>query len=60
MRCGRDFPEALGYRVLRFWNTDVVENQDGVLEAIRLALAARVAEKKKPLTQPSPANAGEG
>ena len=54
------FLEALGYRVLRFWNSDVVENQDGVLEAIRLALAARVAEKKKTLTQPSPANAGEG
>ncbi|PTS73661.1 endonuclease domain-containing protein [Sphingomonas sp. HMWF008] len=54
------FLEAHGYRVLRFWNSDVVENRDGVLEAIRLALAARVAEKKKTLTQPSPAKAGEG
>ena len=27
--------EALGYRVLRFWNNDVLENTDGVLEVIR-------------------------
>jgi very-short-patch-repair endonuclease len=54
------FLEAGGYRVLRFWNSDVVENRDGVLEAIRLASLARVVEKKKTLTQPSPAKAGEG
>ena len=24
-----------GYRVIRFWNTDVLTNMDGVLEAIR-------------------------
>jgi very-short-patch-repair endonuclease len=27
-----------GYRVLRFWNHDVLENIDGVLETIALAL----------------------
>ena len=27
-----------GYRVIRFWNTDVVENLEGVLETIRQAL----------------------
>ena len=27
-----------GYRVLRFWNNDVLDNLDGVLEAIRLTL----------------------
>jgi len=27
-----------GYRVLRFWNNDVVENIDGVLETIKLEL----------------------
>jgi very-short-patch-repair endonuclease len=27
-----------GYRVLRFWNSDVIENMDGVLETIRLEL----------------------
>ena len=30
--------EAFGYRVLRFWNNDVFENVDGVLEAIRQEL----------------------
>lgn len=30
--------EAAGYRVLRFWNNEVIENPEGVLEAIRLAL----------------------
>jgi very-short-patch-repair endonuclease len=27
--------ENYGYRVLRFWNNDVLQNTDGVLEAIR-------------------------
>ncbi|MGO8868982.1 MAG: endonuclease domain-containing protein [Alphaproteobacteria bacterium] len=31
---------ANGYRVLRFWNNDVMDNLDGVVEAIRLALEA--------------------
>lgn len=30
--------EAAGYTVMRFWNNDVLENTDGVLEEIRLAL----------------------
>ncbi len=30
--------ENAGYRVLRFWNSDVFGNLDGVLEEIRLAL----------------------
>lgn len=30
--------EAGGYVVLRFWNNDVVENIDGVLEVIRPAI----------------------
>ena len=29
---------ARGYRVLRFWNGDVLENPDGVLEAVRRAV----------------------
>ena len=28
-----------GYRVLRFWNTEVFENLSGVLEKVREALA---------------------
>jgi very-short-patch-repair endonuclease len=30
--------EAAGYTVLRFWNNDVIENIEGVLEAICLEL----------------------
>jgi very-short-patch-repair endonuclease len=30
--------ERYGYRVLRFWNNDVLANSDGVLEAIRQEL----------------------
>jgi len=30
--------EAEGYRVLRFWNKDIVENLNGVLETIYAAL----------------------
>jgi very-short-patch-repair endonuclease len=30
--------EAEGYRVLRFWNNDLVENLDGVMETIYAAL----------------------
>ncbi|MBT2186720.1 endonuclease domain-containing protein [Sphingobium nicotianae] len=50
------FLEAKGYRVLRFWNHEIVENFDGVVEAI----AAALGENRKTLTQPSPAKAGEG
>ena len=28
------FLESLGWRVVRFWNSDVIENPDGVTEAI--------------------------
>ena len=31
--------EAEGYRVVRFWNSDVLENPDGVHSAIAAALA---------------------
>jgi very-short-patch-repair endonuclease len=45
---------AQGYQTLRFWNHEVLANLDGVAEAIASHL------KKKTLTQPSPAKAGEG
>ncbi|MGN6155785.1 MAG: endonuclease domain-containing protein [Sphingomicrobium sp.] len=35
-----DFLEAQGYRVIRFWNNDVLENVDGVLQAIAEELKA--------------------
>jgi very-short-patch-repair endonuclease len=43
--------EERGYRVLRFWNTEVFENLDGVLEIIVRAVS--------PSPQPSPVE-GEG
>jgi very-short-patch-repair endonuclease len=30
--------EAFGYRLIRFWNNDVLENTEGVLEALRQEL----------------------
>jgi very-short-patch-repair endonuclease len=30
--------EAFGYRVIRFWNNDVLQNIEGVLEVIRQEL----------------------
>lgn len=44
--------EARGYRVMRFWNNDVVENFDGVAKAILAALHT-------PSPNPLP-HAGEG
>lgn len=46
--------EASGYRVLRFWNNDVLANLDGVLETVRTVLVER-----SPPPQPSPIK-GEG
>ncbi|MCR6732929.1 MAG: DUF559 domain-containing protein [Afipia sp.] len=48
--------EALGYRVLRFWNNDVLNNAEGVAEVI----AAAIAERIPPPPDPSPPQAGEG
>ena len=45
---------AMGYRVLRFWDNDVLTNLDGVLEVILEALAS-----PDPSPQPSPRR-GEG
>ena len=45
--------EAEGYRVLRYWNHDVLSNVDGVLEDIQRAIAAT------PTPDPSPQGGGE-
>ena len=37
------FIETQGYRVLRFWNHDVLRNIDGVLEVIQSEILARSA-----------------
>ncbi|MGD9839103.1 MAG: endonuclease domain-containing protein [Afipia sp.] len=48
--------EAQGYRVLRFWNSDVLNNADGVAEVISAAIAERI----PPTPDPSPPQAGGG
>lgn len=47
------FIEAAGYRVVRFWNNEMLENIEGVLERIRAELLA------SPSPHPSPQR-GEG
>ncbi|MBV8158576.1 MAG: DUF559 domain-containing protein, partial [Dyella sp.] len=44
--------QLMGYRVLRFWNNDVLKNMEGVLEVILEALAS-------PAPHPSPLPEGE-
>jgi very-short-patch-repair endonuclease len=45
---------GLGYRVIRFWNNDVVENLDGVLQTLLSEL------EKSPLTPALSPQAGRG
>jgi len=40
------FIEAQGYRVLRFWNNEVIANADGVLEAIAAAMSSSPSRSK--------------
>ena len=48
--------DQLGWKIMRFWNNDILQNTDGVLEAI---LAACKERKGKPSPCPLP-HAGEG
>jgi very-short-patch-repair endonuclease len=45
-----------GYRVLRFWNNDVVENMPGVL----LTIDTAINDDRPPTPDPSPPQAGGG
>ena len=40
------FLEGQGYSVIRFWNHEVIENLDGVLESIRQALPVKQTNNK--------------
>ena len=54
------FLEASGYRVLRFWNNDVLDNIEGVIEVIQsLLLETRPRPNLPSSTHPSGAAAGE-
>jgi very-short-patch-repair endonuclease len=45
---------GLGYRVIRFWNNDIVDNLDGVLQTLLSEL------ENCPSPRPSPRKRGEG
>jgi very-short-patch-repair endonuclease len=47
------FLSEKGFRILRFWDNEILANTEGVLEAIRTSLIAT------PSPQPSPPHAGE-
>jgi very-short-patch-repair endonuclease len=49
------FLEGQGYRMLRFWNNEVLENPEGVFTTIAGALA-----EASPPPQPSPIDGGGG
>ena len=49
--------ESEGYRVIRFWNAELLENLDGVLDPIYAALYGSLRSEASPLTTP-PRRAG--
>ncbi len=51
------FIERQGYRVLRFWNNDIVESMDGVIASISDALSP---SPSQPAAGPLPLPGGEG
>ena len=50
--------EAKGFKILRFWNSDIDHSLDGVLEAIHAEVAARAAPT--PALRADPPPSGEG
>ena len=46
-----NYLESMGFKLLRFWNNEVLENLDGVLEKIRM-------EIESPSPKPSPGGRG--
>ncbi len=50
-----EFLKLAGYRVLRFWNNEVLQNADGVVQVISEALRG-----DGPPSQPSPCGRGKG
>jgi very-short-patch-repair endonuclease len=50
--------EKQGYRVLRFWNNDVLSNVEGIMECICAALYDAAPQRPPPLTPPRHASRG--
>jgi len=57
-RARTEYLEGVGYRVLRFWNNDILNNLDGVAEVIAVALSTPHPAQAAP-ESPSPSR-GEG
>ena len=56
-----EFLQAKGYRVVRFWNNEVLGNIEGVLETLTLTLAKRrTARRERGVFTPSPRGRGRG
>ncbi len=53
------FLEHEGYRVVRFTNAEVMKNLDGVVEAVRFALASSDSPSPAPAAQEHPLPQGE-
>jgi very-short-patch-repair endonuclease len=51
--------ESKGYRVLRYWDNDVLGNTDGVLEQIRVTLTQENHPHPFPAERPSPVEGEE-
>ena len=57
------FLEAAGYKVVRFWNNDVIENTDGVASSLLQTLSCIEREKEQqgsPAPSPTPVGEGRG
>ena len=48
-----------GYRVVRFWHTEVFENEEGVLETIRLAVLDGLGSRQASEAHPTPPLRGD-
>jgi very-short-patch-repair endonuclease len=46
------FLEAQGFHILRFWNSDIDQNLDGVLESIVSTLKAQPLNRRSSLERP--------
>jgi very-short-patch-repair endonuclease len=54
------FLERAGFLILRFWNNEVFDNIEGVVELIIATLVARTATTKTTPSPPNPPLEGEG
>jgi very-short-patch-repair endonuclease len=55
-----DYLRRRGFRILRFWNHDILRNIDGVTETILLILARRDDPREERPASPTPASRGRG